>query len=276
MGFFQTIRSAFFDPAFYAGMANRSWADAAKYYLVIAFVIIFVYASPVWGLLLTANPELVDTVVALYPDDLTITVADGSMSINKPEPFAIPNTWTEELPENLIVFDTQNDEYTPTALDEAKTLVLLKDSFAIVQDSDANGQQRILDYGTSTGTSTLVRSDITAVAEKIKPYVRPVAIVGGAFLFVLAILLGGIFMLAYHLVYTLLAALLVLGYFKFRKSDATYTTAYTTTLFASLPVAIIAAAAGLFGGLPTFTYTLIVLIIVVVNCSRAPAEAPRA
>lgn len=273
MGFFQTIRSAFYDPAFYAGMASRSWVDAAKYYLVIAFVIVFAYASPVWGLLLTVKPELVDSAVAVYPADLEVTVANGEMSINKPEPFAIPNTWTKELPENLVVFDTGNDEYTPHSLQDAKTLVLLKNTFAVVQNSDSTkGEQRVFSYGTSTGTSTLVKSDITGVAEKIKPYVRPVAIVGGAFVFIMVILLGGIAMLVYHLIYTLLAALLVFGYFKFRKSGETYATAYTTALFASLPVAIISALIGFFGGLPTFTYTLVLIILVVVNSSRAPAK----
>ncbi len=259
------------DPQFYAGMRERAWSDAAKYYLVIAFVIIFAYAAPVWGLLLSVKPELVDTVVAVYPDDLEVTVANGTMSINQPLPYTIKNTWTKDLPENLAVFDTENDEYTPQSLEDAKTVVLFKRTFAAVQaDKSGSREQRVFDYGTTTGTSTLHKSDITGVAEKIKPYVRPVAIIGGAFVFVIAILFGGAAMLLFHLLYTFLVALLVFVYFKLSKREESYSTAYTTALFASLPIAIIAGIIGPFGGLPTFTYSLLVLIVVIVNTSRIP------
>ncbi len=263
------------DPQFYAGMRERSWSDAAKYYLVIAFIVIFAYAAPVWGLLLTVKPELVDTIVAVYPENLEVTLADGAMSINQPLPFSIKNTWTKELPENLVVFDTGNDEYTPRSLDEAKAVVLFKRTFAVVQgDSSGAREQRVFDYGTSTGTSTLHKSDITGVAEKIKPYVRPVALIGGAFLFTLIVVLGGVVMLVYHLIYTLLVALLVFVYFKLSKRDETYATSYTTALFASLPVAIIAGFIGPFGGLPSFIYTALVLLIVIVNTSRSTRTTP--
>ena len=274
MKFFQTLRSSLYDPAFYAGMRNRTWSEAAKYYLVIAFVVIFAYVAPVWGLLLTVKPEIVDTIVAVYPDQLEVTVADGVMSINQPQPYAIPNTFTKQLPENLAVFETEDDIYSPTALKDAKTLMLFKRTFAVVEDSDTpdryGEQQRMFNYGTTTGTSTLTKADLTGVAEKIKPYVRPVAVIGGAFLFVLAVLIGGAFMLGFHLLYTFVPALLVYVYFSFTKRDDTFATAYTTALFASLPVAIISAFAFIFGGLPTFAYTLLVLAVVLINISKRP------
>lgn len=281
MGILHTIRSCFFDPAFYAGMRERSWSEAAKYYLVIAFIIIFAYASPVWGLLLTVKPQLVDSVVAVYPDDLKVTVANGVMSINQPEPFVIPNTFSKDLPENLAVFDTQNDTYTPSALTDAKTIILFKRTFAVAMDSDSGnaslGKQRVFSYGTSTGTSTLMKSQIVGVAEQVKPYVRPLAIIGGAFLFILVILIGGVSMLTFHLVYTLFSALLVFFYFKIRKNGDSYRTAYTTALFASLPIAVISALAGLFGGLPTFVYTLALVLLVVANDlnQKPPAPTPK-
>lgn len=270
MKFFDTLRSTVFDPAFYSSMRDRSWGEAAKYYLVIAFVVIFAYVAPVWGFLLTIKPELVDSIVSVYPDALEVTIADGAMSINQPEPYAIPNTHFKEMPKNYVVFETADDEYTPARFEEADTLLLFKRTFAVVRDSDNGGagKQRLFDYGTSTGTSTLDKTDIVGVAEKIKPYVRPVVIIGGAFVFVLVVLIGGAFMLGFHLIYTLLAALLVLFYFKIIKKEETYATAYTTALFASMPVTIVSAFAGAFGGLPTFVYTLILIVLVVVNTTR--------
>lgn len=273
MRFFETLRASLYDPEFYAGMRERSWSEAAKYYLVIAFVVIFAYVAPVWGLVLTVKPELVDTIVSVYPDELEVTFAYGAMSINQPEPYAIKNTFTEELPENLAVFDTRNDDYSPTSLDDARTLMLFKRTFAVIEDSESGGQrfgeqQRMFSYGTSTGTSTLTKAAVVGVAEKIKPYIRPVAIIGGAFLFVLIVLIGGTFMLLFHLLYTVFAGLLVYAYFKFAKREDSYTTAYTTALFASLPVAIVSAFAFVFGGLPVFTYTLLIITIVVVNISK--------
>jgi hypothetical protein len=270
MGFFRTIRSAFYDPAFYAGMRDRSWGEAAKYYAVIAFVIVFAFAAPVWTLLLNVRAETVDTLAGVYPNDLEVTLANGVLSTNQPQPYAIKNTYTTELPENLVVFSTENDEYTPTSLSDERTIVLLKRTFAVVQSNENGaGDQRIFPYSTSTATTTLTKADVTEVAETIKPYVRPVAIVGGAFLFVLVVLLGGAGMLLFQLLYALLPALLVYLYFKIRKRDETFRTAYTTALFASIPVTIIATFALFFGGLPSFMYTMLVLIIVVLNDSRA-------
>ncbi len=282
MGIFQTIRSSVFDPAFYAGMAGRSWTEAAKYYAVVSFVIVFALIAPVWALLLNVNPAMVDTVTAVYPDPLEITVVDGKMSTNQEEPFVIPNTLSKELelPENIAVFDTKNDEFTPSALRDAHTLVLFKQTFAITQNTDNiskpnSGEQRIFSYGTTSGTSTLTKADITEIAEKIKPYVRPVAIVGGAFLFVLAVLLGGLGVLVFHCIYVLFPALLIFAYFKLRKRDDVYKTAYTTALFASIPVTILTVIIGLFGNLPPFTYTLLLLILVIVNDSQTKMETPR-
>ncbi len=273
MGFFQTIRSCVYDPVFYSGMRERSWTDAAKYYAVVSFIIVFAVLAPVWGLLLNARPELVDRAVAVYPDGLEVTLANGEMSINRDEPFVIPNTFTKELPSNLVVFDTGNDEFAPSALHDADTLVLFKNTFAITANTDnptlANsGEQRIFSYGTSTGTSTLVKADIIAVAESIKPYVRPVAIIGGAFAFVLAVLLGGAGMLVFHLLYTLFPALFVYFYFKLRKRHDVFKTAYTTALFASIPVTIVFSMLGLFIAVPAFSYTLVLLLIVIANDAR--------
>lgn len=272
MGFFQVLRSSVYDPAFYTGMQGRTWTEAAKYYAVLAFVIVFALLAPVWVFLLEVKPELIDKMVAVYPDELEVTLVNGEMSINQGEPYAIKNTFAKTLPANLVVFDTQNDDYTPTALTDAETIVLFKNTFAVTMGSESplrgGDEQRVFSYGTSSATSTFTKADITDVTEKIKPNIRAWAIFGGAFLFVLGVLLGGVGMLVFHLIYTLFPALLVFVYFKMRKRNDSFHTAYTTALFASIPVTILFAIAGLFAALPTFSYTLVVLILVLLNDSR--------
>lgn len=277
MGIFQIIRSCVYDPVFYAGMSERSWTEAAKYYAVVAFIIVFALIAPVWALLLNARPELVDRAVAVYPDGLEITLAQGEMSINREEPFAIANTFTDTLPAHFVVFDTGNDDFTPSALRDADTIVLLKNTFAVTESTEnstltQSGEQSIFSYGTSTGTTTLTKADIVSVAEKIKPYVRPVAIVGGAFVFVLAVLLGGVGMVVFHLVYALFPALFVYVYYRIRKRDESFKTAYTTALFASIPVTIVFMIFGLLVSVPAFTYTLVLLLIVIANDARTKAK----
>jgi hypothetical protein len=297
MGIFQVIRSSFYDPAFYAGMRNRTWGEGAKYYAVIAFIIVFAYIVPVWTLLLQVKPEMVDTFTNMYPDNLEVTLGNGELHTNQPEPFVIPNTLSKdfELPENIAVFDTQNDDFSPHALADAKTLVLFKKTFVLTanmekrygvagdgagESSLGQGEQRVIPYATSTATSTLTKAMINDVAAKVKPYVRPVAIIGGAFAFVLTVLLGGLGMLVFHLIYVLFPALLVFVYFKLRKQDETYRTAYVTALFASIPVSILFALVGLFGTTPVFTYTLVLLIVIIVNLTQykpvTPASVPQA
>lgn len=266
-----------YDPVFYAGMSERSWTEAAKYYAVVAFIIVFALIAPVWALLLNARPELVDRAVAVYPDGLEITLAQGEMSINREEPFAIANTFTDTLPAHFVVFDTGNDDFTPSALRDADTIVLLKNTFAVTESTEnstltQSGEQSIFSYGTSTGTTTLTKADIVSVAEKIKPYVRPVAIVGGAFVFVLAVLLGGVGMVVFHLVYALFPALFVYVYYRIRKRDESFKTAYTTALFASIPVTIVFMIFGLLVSVPAFTYTLVLLLIVIANDARTKAK----
>lgn len=277
MRIFQIIRSSLFDPAFYAGMRGRSVGEAAKYYLVVAFVIVFLLVAPMWTLLLSVKPELVDTVTAFYPETLEVTMVNGVMTTNQVEPFAIVNTVTDELPGNFVVFDTGNDDFSPNSLQEADTMILLKRTFAVMQSTDdlsrtGTGEQRVFSYGTSSATSTLTKADINEVADKVKPYVRPVAIIGGAFLFVAIVLVGGVGMLLVQLVNALIPALLVHMYFKARGIQWGYRSAYVSTLFASIPITILWTILELFVTTPRFSFTLALLVVVMLNLSQVPSQ----
>ncbi len=278
MGIFQVIRSAVYDPAFYTGLRERTWTEGAKYYAVVSFVVVFAFVAPIWALLLTVSPQTIDTVAAVYPESLVITVANGVMSTNQEEPYFIPNTFYPELGKNLAVFDTKSDQFSNEEFTSYETVALFKQKFAVGANS-ANyrdgqmqrGDIRVYDYGTSTATSTLAKADVLAFAEKVKPYVRPVTIAGGAILFSLVVFFGGLGMLVFHLIYILIAAALVFVYFKMRSKDESYRSAYTVALFASIPVTILSAAFDLLGpGLPPLVYTLLLMILVIVNDSQVP------
>jgi hypothetical protein len=262
---FNLVRSCIFSPALYAQMSERGIGEAARYIVVVSFVLMFLTIAPVWMFILSLKPAMVDTAISYYPDGLEISLKDGELSTNQIEPYAIANPFPGESFENVIVFDTKDDTYTPDSVREAKTLVLAKRTFGIAQDPESLGKQEIFTYGTSTGSITLTKEKIAAVGEKVKPYVRPAAIFGGAFLFVLIVLIAGVCILGIQLVYAVFPAVFVYIYFKMSKQNESFKTAYVSALFASIPVMLIAAAALMFGGLPSYLFTALVVGIVVAN-----------
>src|SRR4051812_14165542 len=95
--FFETIRSCFYDPAFYA-RARQEKAERGLWFLfrvnllqvglfaVFFLVILAPYAT------FDFIPKLADK----YPADLVVQVAGGQLSINQPEPYIIQNPFDDK------------------------------------------------------------------------------------------------------------------------------------------------------------------------------------
>src|SRR6185295_3630650 len=111
-----------------------------------------------------------------------------------------------EMAENIAVFNTGSDEFSRDEFQNAHTLLLFKKTFVVASDDAQGSDIRMFSYGTSTGTSTLAKADITAVADKIKPHVRSVVTIGGAVLFILLVLVIGAALLGVNLVYVFFPA----------------------------------------------------------------------
>lgn len=269
--FFHTIRSSAYDPAFYRRIRTQPLGDAIFTFATlgiagIGFVMFLVYIA----ILPFAHAGLIDSLEAAYPSDLVVTLADGEMSINQPQPYYIKNTLPllsgTGTPENLVIFD--GNDALSSDLRENSAFVIVKKKFLIMEGS--NDQSKIESFSSVTSTTTIDKSTVTGFIEPLRPYVAPVIIFGGAFLFiVLAFFLTMLWVLA-HLVYVLVPALLVYLFEALRRSSRTFTESYKVALYASIPSAILFYLFMIFRiQLPIpFAYTIMLLLVAAMNISE--------
>ena len=88
-------------------------------------------------------PEMIES---FYPRDLVVTIANGHVSTNQPEPYRVPNPFGDFRTKYLVVFDGRNT--LSMNLRENSTYALVKDTYMI---SGAPGQERIVYFADHVG-----------------------------------------------------------------------------------------------------------------------------
>ena len=276
--FLTTLASTFYNPAFYAserakGFGKPIWTTAFLGAIGVFLWALFIYAN----ILPFAFSDIVSKVEALYPDELIIQLSHGELSINQPEPYYVKNTFdfdsaSTKMPKNLVVFDT--GESLKGGAAENSAFVLVRKTYAIAQD---NNGERITQFSSfaTTSTTTIAKTDVVKVGEIIRPYVKPAIIIGGFFLAVLGSFFGAAFWVALHLLYLLLPGALIYLYGRFREPQILWKESYIVALYASIPVAILSFALSFASWhLPIFMYTLLVMLVALVNLTQVPAQMP--
>ena len=261
----RVISSSLYNPDFYQSVRTKTVREGAKTlaYLGllgtgVAAIIMQLFIIPF------ALSNVLDTVEQTMPNDLVVTVAGGQVAINQPEPYYIKNTLFEGGPKNLVIFDTADT--LGVDLKQNDSLIIIKKSYVI---SGASQEQRVTQIDNTQPTTTLQKSDLVSLIEKVRPYFAPVVITGGIVIGLLFVLLGTFLWVVFHMVYLLFPAVLVYLLRYTGNAKLTFEESYLVALFASIPVAILSYILS-FGGLqlPPFGYSLFVLVIVVVNVSR--------
>lgn len=136
LGFFKSIPASVYSPAFYAGIAGRSFWKGFWYFMGVSF---FVLA--VWALLFVLAPYLkhketinstVDSIVHFYPEELVLTIQDGKLSSNSEQPYAFKLTdfistedWNARFKEGFEEGMSQN---TPVSVDLEELNILVIDT----------------------------------------------------------------------------------------------------------------------------------------------------
>lgn len=274
---FNTIRSSFYDPAFYARVPQFSIFSAIKIFAllgVVGFALIGLSLVPV--AVDFFKSDLPRAVKDAYPNDLTVSIADGKLSVNQPQPYYIKNTLPllsegEGSPKNLIIFDGTNTLVDD--LQENSTLVLFKEKYLIAPGQD--NQQQIISL-TKLATTTVDKATFVGWVEKVEPYFKPVVLWGGSGLLMVMLIFGTAFWIVFHLVYLLLPALVVFLFSKSRTKPYEYTEAYMIVAYASIPTAILIF---LFEAIPaipqiSFLYTLVLFVFVIINIADRSNNTP--
>ena len=147
--FSQTFRNSAFKPLYYKDVLKAPFSFSIKYFLFLFFAIslltsitlsIFLIQKvhPYLNQVKTQGPQF-------YPTGLELSIKDGSVSINQPEPYFIPIK-KEWLPEkiqkeikiapidNILVVDTQVE---PSEIRKYQTFILLtKNDIAFIAESN--------------------------------------------------------------------------------------------------------------------------------------------
>lgn len=85
--------------------------------------------------------NFLDSAADIYPNELVVTVKDGELSINQPEPYIIPmpelfreesEDAEDQIPVNMVVFDSNG---TLDDLDKYSTLALINKTNLLVRES---------------------------------------------------------------------------------------------------------------------------------------------
>jgi hypothetical protein len=126
---------------YYRDLLNTDLRFSLKYYFTLTIVLSLIASL---GITLQTKTEfqesanmLLEEMVSIYPEDLTISVEKGTVSINRPQPYFIKapqTTQTTTNPiENLIVFDTEG---TIGDLETYNTLILINKTNILLKDQD--------------------------------------------------------------------------------------------------------------------------------------------
>lgn len=270
MDFFKTIRSSFYDPAFYERVRKEEPFSVAKVFGYLGVMGVGILLASMYAFLLVpvAFMDIPAKIVSYYPADLVVTIANGQMSINQPQPYYIKNPFPKtgvNDRENLIVFD--GEDKLPTDLKKASTFILVKKTF-VISDGE-NNQQRFGTFSDIKATTTLSREVVSSVAEKVRPYVKPVVLGGGLIFVILGTIIGAFFWVIFHMIYILIPALLVFLFTYLRQQKMKFKESYMVTAYATIPVAIISLGFTLAHfPLPPYVYGLLVLLIAAVNLAN--------
>lgn len=272
--FFTTILATFYNPAFYAearknGLGGPIWTTCFLGAIGASLLALTLYVHVVPF----ASSGMVSRLEALYPSDLVIMLASGEVSINQQVPYYIKNTIVSaaDAPENLVIFDTE-DSLSGGAMNN-KTLLLVKKTYVVA--AQGRGEERITHFDSSTGTSSISKADVSGFADKVRPYVTPVILVGGLFVGILGAFFVTMFWLGFHLLYLILPGVLIYLFGRFRIPQMLWTESYIVAVYASVPVAILSFATSFLPWhLPIFMYTLLVMLVALVNLTQVPNEIP--
>lgn len=150
MNIFKQIQKSIFGPDYYkSNVLAQPFTASFKYLIKVILlaslvgIIVFAFGVPTFY---TTVKKMVNTEIANFPDDLTISIKNGVASVNKPEPYSLKfaNKIEEKddakTPDNILVVDTTKDfslntfaAYNTVALMTKTDLVMPKDDKGSLQ-----------------------------------------------------------------------------------------------------------------------------------------------
>lgn len=266
MKFFTNVKNSIYGPGFYAALGSRSMGRSVGYFIGLATLLSIVTAVPVIsGLASFLNEKAVNEFFGAYPEDLVVTLADGKVSINQPEPYFVPNP-EEDDKKNLVTIDTKS-EFSGSQADEYSTYVLVKEDFAVMAGSgDQAG--RIVPFNTFDDI-VITKEMVAGWGSALAPYAG-VALFAASIILFIAFIVGSLF----YFIYFLIPAVLILGIGRLLKQPFGFAHAYKVAIHAATLPLLASTAFFLFGTpKPFLAFTVLLLLVATLNLSKSRSVA---
>ena len=279
MFFFKQVKNSIYNREFYKGLLERPFGYSLKYYLKLALTTAL-FGAVVFGLFMVPNIlsflwKVDAELVKIYPQDLVVTITDGEVSLNKPEPYRIAWPAGFDLThildrewigyENLVVIDTTRA--VEEILNSTSTLVAISATNIGYKDIDSKVYTDTIAPFTNT---EITYNRVLEFLEDVRPWYKfltPFFVVG---VFVVAFLMM-IFLLGLLLIQALFiwVLLLLMKVQKDKTKKVTFIQSLQVTLHATtLPVILMATLSVL--GYPMFGVLFLALILVVIYLNLCP------
>lgn len=274
MGFLKTLRSSIYNPEFYSGLKNQSFASSLKYFFTLILVLAALNTLILSYELAVKVPgevkNFVSQSVNSFPADLKVDIDEGQVTTNVTEPFFIPfpqfkEDVNRENLNNILVIDTKT-AFSASQFNQYKTLFWLTRDSLFYQNREFD--QRSIDLS-KVENFKINRAFVLDLVGKINPWLNWI----GPFL-ILAVFIGLFLGLSFKLVYFLFLAVLIYFLSSIFKWGLNYSASYKSAIYAStlsLFVDLILFNTGIytgFYGFP-FLFTLTSLCIATINLQNS-------
>jgi len=268
MKIFTEIKNSIYNKEYYSGTVlvqplRKSIKYLAKLSSLVAIigVIIFSFFIPKFISIIKNSAA---SFVADYPNDLVVSIKDGSATINKTEPYMVkvPSGLIDNKNlnsfkiDNLVTINT-TEPFTIDKFRQYSTLSLLTKKELVLMQSD-KGEVRIMplsDLGNIEITKALVVEKETLM-NKMLPWIMailiPILYIGIS----IGLFVGTIIILFFY-------AAIVWAVLKIKGIKVSYKKAYQVALHASTVLIILGAFSQFLGGFNNFSVRSLILIIIV-------------
>jgi hypothetical protein len=275
------IAHSVYSPAFYGELSSKPFSYSLKYLVSLSLlfsVVVSVWYGVIigidlWRFITVTGPAEVQEIL---PDDLVLTIANGNLSINQPEPYIAPlpvdlrNESSSSSPKNLIVIDTN----TPASIDAFRsydTYILADKHTIIVQKSEQQTQSVTLPNDLDLVISSTTAASLNQTIQEFIDSWKWLIILGTLFLMVTIIFVFG---LVGHLLYLLIAALGVMLISRLKGKPLGYAMSYQTGMhLITLPIALSLIILLLGSSLPPFVFSFVLSLFALLNIRRVKADS---
>ncbi len=168
-------------PSYYADVIKVNFKFSLKYFAVLVVLATAItFPTSVLPTMMGFKEGLADYethVLEMYPDDLVVTMTEGRLSINQPEPYIVPlpedqkgvylksETGVDMSDiENLVVINSQG---TIDGLDEHKSLVLINSKNILIRSNNKIEVYPLSEFP----DGELTQDSVKDMLEKVRPVV---------------------------------------------------------------------------------------------------------